>query len=170
MPQKSRYNIPRRQIPRLTDIREFDYPRKLRFQCERCAKCCGDTPKKNRSIMLLDVEAKRISQKTKLSYREFLEETATSGSYRHRMKKDGLGKCLFLRDSVCTIYDARPLVCVFYPFELSHDEKGAYTFSFTDECPNVGRGQPLYRSFFSELFEKSLMTFQKDASCKDKPE
>lgn len=85
------------------------------------------------------------------------------------MKKDDSGKCFFLRDRLCTIYDARPLVCMFYPFELSHDGKGKYTFSCTDECPSVGRGNRLFRSFFEELFENSLMTFQKDASSKDKP-
>lgn len=135
---------------------DFEYPRNVRFRCQRCAICCGDTKDRVRSILLLKIEAKRISQKILKGVDEFAEKVEGCEPYIYRMKKTKDGKCIFLKGNLCTIYQTRPLICVFYPFELKEVENDRYTFAYTSECPAIGKGPQLKKSYFERLFEKSM--------------
>lgn len=135
---------------------DFEYPRNVRFKCQRCAICCGDTKDRVRSILLLKIEAKRISQKILKGVDEFAEKVEGCEPYIYRMKKTKDGKCIFLKGNLCTIYQTRPLICVFYPFELKKVENYRYTFAYTSECPAIGKGPQLKKSYFERLFEKSM--------------
>jgi len=130
---------------------KFEYPEEVSFRCEKCALCCGDTEEKTRQIFLLKSEVKRISEETLKELNEFAEETGRGDSFVYRMKKRE-GKCVFLEDNLCSIYPTRPIICRFYPFKLENLGKNRYTFSYTDECPGVGKGGQLKREFFKELF------------------
>lgn len=134
----------------------FEYPKDVRFKCMRCALCCGDTEHKIRSILLLKSEAKCISEKTSKSISEFAEKIDGFQPYIYIMKKTPDGKCVFLRENSCTIYKIRPLICMFYPFELKKNERNKYAFTCTAECPSVGKGPKLTKEFFQKLFRKSI--------------
>ena len=123
--------------------------------------CCGDTKDRVRSILLLKIEAKRISQKILKGVDEFAEKIEGCEPYIYRMKKTEDGKCIFLKGNLCTIYQIRPLICVFYPFELKKVENDRYTFAYTSECPAIGKGPQLKKSYFERLFEK-FMKMMKD--------
>jgi hypothetical protein len=132
----------------------FEYPKNVRFTCERCALCCGDTEYKIRNILLMEPEAQHISDETSTPICEFAERLRGSEPYVYRVKKTQEGKCTFLRSNTCSIYRARPLVCRFYPFELKAESTGNYVFSYTDECPRVGHGAELKREYFERLFRR----------------
>ena len=134
----------------------FEYPKNVRFKCQRCATCCGDTKDRVRSILLLKIETERISQETLKGVDEFAEEIEGSEPYVYRIKKTRDGKCMFLEGNLCTIYQIRPLICVFYPFELKEVRNYRYTFAYTSECPAIGKGPQLKRGYFERLFEKSM--------------
>jgi Fe-S-cluster containining protein len=144
------------------NILEFDYPENISFKCERCALCCADSKNRKRSILLLKIEAERISQKTLKDAAEFAEKIGGFEPYIYRMKKTRDGKCIFLKDNLCTIYKIRPLICVFYPFELRKVRSTRYTFAYTDECPAIGKGPQLKRSYFERLFKKSTRIMRED--------
>jgi Fe-S-cluster containining protein len=74
--------------------------------------------------------------------------------YVFQMKKTVKGSCVFLRDGSCSIYEVRPLICCFYPFQLQNRGNDRYVFSYTEECPGIGKGPQLERMFFEELFAK----------------
>ncbi len=141
----------------------FDYPKNVRFTCERCAKCCGDTKERVRSILLLKIEAERISQRTLKDIRKFAEKIEGSEPYVYQMKKTHGGKCLFLKDNSCSIYQMRPLICRFYPFQLKNIRDRKPMFTYTDECPSIGKGPQLKRSFFEKLFNEFLKVMAEDA-------
>ena len=130
------------------------YPKNVRFLCDKCALCCGNTKKRARTILLLNVEAQRISKETKKGIGEFAQKAEGSGPYVYQMKKTDEGKCVFLKDDLCTIYEIRPLICRCYPFELKTVGDN-YIFAFTDECPRIGRGPRLKKSYFEKLFKES---------------
>ena len=74
--------------------------------------------------------------------------------YCYEMKKTKEGKCIFLKENQCSIYSLRPLICIFYPFELKFDDgKASHIFSFTTECPEIGTGRRLDEIAFENLFE-----------------
>jgi Fe-S-cluster containining protein len=132
---------------------DFLYPENLQFECNRCGICCGDTQEKTRHIIMLESEAKEIQEKTGLNLGEFCFEVSDKQPYRFEMKKQANGKCLFLKPEGCCIYEFRPLICRFYPFELKFDEaKQAYVFNPTVECPAINQGKLLNENDFRKLF------------------
>jgi len=133
---------------------DFIYPRKVSFECNGCGLCCGDTEQKTRHILLLESEAKCISEQTCLPIDQFAEPISDKEPYVYEMLKPTNGKCFFLKDNRCTNYTYRPLICRFYPFELkpTQDKKG-YIFNFTPECPAIGKGKTWSCKDFEELFK-----------------
>ena len=67
------------------------------------------------------------------------------------------GKCIFLEGTDCSIYDQRPLVCRFYPFELKTMKGGKHVFAYTVECPGIGIGKRLERDYFENLFKRACI-------------
>jgi Fe-S-cluster containining protein len=133
---------------------EFTYPVNIHFDCNRCGLCCGDTKQRARHILLLETEAKQISSQTSLSQAEFSMEIRDKFPYVYEMKKTSEGKCVFFKDSQCSIYPLRPLICMFYPFELKFvDDKGLHNFDFTSECPGINQGRVFDEKDFKKLFE-----------------
>ncbi len=141
---------------------DFDYPKNVRFKCERCALCCGDTKNRVRSILLLRIEAERISHKTLKNVDDFAEKIEGFEPYVYRMKKTKDGKCIFLNDNLCSIYQIKPLICTFYPFKLEV-RSNRYIFAYTDECPAIGNGPKLKRGYFERLFKKFTELMNKNA-------
>lgn len=143
---------------------EFDYPRNVRFKCERCALCCGDTRNRVRSILLLKIETDYISRKTSKSPDEFAEKVEGFEPYTYRMKKTNDGKCVFLKDNSCSIYETRPLICRFYPFQLKNIRTDRYAFEYTTECPGIGKGPKVKKRFFEQLFKALTELVNKNSS------
>jgi Fe-S-cluster containining protein len=132
---------------------DFTYPNNLVFECNRCGLCCGDTKQKTRHILLLESEANAISAQTALPKVDYATRIPDKAPYCYEIKKDNEGKCFFLKNNLCAIYALRPLICRFYPFELKFDQdKNTYVFSFTLECPEVGKGKIVTIRDFEELF------------------
>ena len=138
----------------------FEYPADICFGCSKCGLCCGDTQQKKRHVLLLKSDAERIAAQTKREIGTFTDEIEDKAPYVYEMqKKPGDGKCLFLQGNECVVYVVRPLICRFYPFELSTKEEGVYVFRVTDECSGVfshgpqGVGMKLDAGFFRALLE-----------------
>jgi hypothetical protein len=141
----------------------FSYPKNVHFQCTKCALCCGDTKKRTRHILLLKKEAERISEVTLKLVEEFSVQIEGQEPYVYEMKKTKKeGKCLFLKENICTIYTLRPLICRFYPLQLEIIEDGKYRFSHTAECPGIGQGEKLQESYFGNLFQQAREQFAKN--------
>ena len=138
-----------------TEANDFDYPRNVRFQCTRCTKCCGDTPTKTRHIIMVEVEARRISEATLQPIVAFAHRIGGRAPYVYEMRKNQKGKCVLLNEDSCTVYTLRPLVCRFYPSKLEHGKRGRHLFSFTDECPGIGKGKRLTPEEFRELMREA---------------
>jgi Fe-S-cluster containining protein len=98
---------------------------------------------------------------------EFAEEVEGHDPYVCRVKKTSEGKCVFLSGETCTVYSVRPLVCRFYPFELKPAGNKRYVFSYTDECPSIGKGPCLRKSHFRKLFAELERTLKEAWSEKE---
>jgi Fe-S-cluster containining protein len=132
---------------------DFTYPANVSFECSKnCGLCCGDTKQKTRRILLLESEADKIRAETAKPIEFFAKQTANKAPYCFEMKKIE-GKCVFLKDNKCTIYELRPLICRFYPFELKFSEdKKIHLFDFTLECPTINKGKLMTKADFEALF------------------
>jgi hypothetical protein len=132
-------------------------PKNVRFECQRCARCCGDTPHRGRIIYLLESEVKQISKKTGLRPLEFASPISGLGNFKYKMKKRN-GICIFLKNKACQIYSIRPTVCRLYPF-LAYKNDGSLVFEISEDCPGIGLGAPLDEEHFTRLaeFAKSIV-------------
>ena len=133
---------------------DFTYPVKVQFDCNRCGLCCGDTKQKTRRILLLEIEAAKISSQTSEQISDFSTEIKDKLPYSYEVKKTSEGKCVFLKDNQCCIYSLRPLICMFYPFELKFDkDQNLHVFDFTLECPGINQGKVFHERDFKKLFK-----------------
>jgi len=131
----------------------FEYPECVGFQCTRCTICCGNTKNRTRRIVLLKEEAFKIYEAVLRSVEAFATPIADRGQYVYEMRKTREdGKCIFLKDVDCGIYAVRPLVCRFYPFELTTLRSGKKRFLSTGECPGIGKGETMGKEYFENLF------------------
>jgi Fe-S-cluster containining protein len=131
----------------------FTYPKDLKFECNKCTLCCGDTKEKTRHIIMLENEAIKIQKQTNININDFCFGNTNQQPYKFEMKKQYDNKCFFLKHNVCSIYNFRPLICRFYPFELKFDEKQQkYVFTATVECPALNHGKRLTQMYFKTLF------------------
>ena len=121
---------------------DFTYPANLRFECNRCGLCCGDTNKKQGTFFFLEAKLKKSLITTCQPLTDFSSAIADKAPYVYEMKKSSEGKCVFLKENRCSIYPLRPLICMFYPFELKFAENTEFhNFDFTVECPAIGKGK-----------------------------
>lgn len=145
-----------------TDIK---YPLNLRFACYRCGLCCGDTSNKMRHVLLTEQDAEHIANTTCQPINTFADPITDKEPYLYEMHKTD-GKCTFLQNNQCTIYGDRPLICRFYPFELSTDADGIYVFRETAECPSIQAqdedAKRLGARFFRALLALAEAQFQAD--------
>jgi len=101
---------------------------------------------------VLPQEASKISLETKLKLDSFLVPFANSAPYTYLMRKHD-GRCCFLEKGDCTIYDLRPITCVFFPFFLNRTSDEGFRFELTQErCRGLGLGPPLPEEHFRSLF------------------
>jgi Fe-S-cluster containining protein len=131
------------------------YPKNIRFECQRCAKCCGDTPERKRKVLMLEREVEQISEITNLKPEEFSTSTARSGPYRYTMRKQE-AKCVFLKSTVCQIYNHRPLLCRFFPFCLEQLGDESFEFNSSEECPGIGLGKVIEEEIFMSMLTEAL--------------
>jgi Fe-S-cluster containining protein len=140
----------------------IDYPKSVRFQCLLCALCCRDTESRTRHILLLETEAQRISDATSKPIKEFALRTEGYDPYVYEIKKTlKERKCIVLKEKNCTIYELRPLVCRYYPFQLSTKSR-KHRFCYTQECPGIGKGKQLRREYFESLLELASNRLNQD--------
>ncbi len=150
-----------RRIIRLLRFKvEFNYPKSVRFRCVKCGLCCGDTKAKTRHIILLKSEADQISKTMLQPISQFATKIEGREPYIYEMRKRENGKCVYLQNNRCNIYKNRPLICRFYPFELS-SYGGKYSFQFTEECSGINKGRILRETYFRKIYNLALAKYRR---------
>lgn len=133
-----------------------EHPENVRWKCVRCTACCRDTSSHKRCVRILADEVSRICRQTGLKAEDFSIPFTHSPPYTHEIRKSN-GKCLFLQGGLCSIYSARPITCVFYPFFLSRIDEKRFRFELTPErCSGLGLGHELSREQFRRLFTLAI--------------
>ena len=140
----------------------FEYPKHVNFLCNKCSRCCSETEDSVRHILLMKTDAQRISNKILIDINEFVEKISGYEPYIYEMKKTEDGKCFFLENNLCSIYEIRPLICKFYPFQLRKIGNNRFSFSFTNKCTGIGNGPRRRRVFFENLFGQALNAMEEN--------
>jgi len=100
--------------------------------CVKCGKCCI-----GRTIFITIEELKRIREYTKMNIDEFAEvHHSPLGIVTIVLKQDRYGRCVFLRNSLCSIHEVKPFQCrtypvIYSPLILPEERDGKYIFRCT---------------------------------------
>jgi Fe-S-cluster containining protein len=130
---------------------EFYYPPDVKWTCTLCGKCCKDMEGKERRVLLLEKDLKRIM--SSVDSPGFFSEVS-EGQFVGRIKMVD-GECIFLRDNVCRVYEVRPLICRMYPFWVEKVDD-FFVIGVDNECPGLSEGETLGEEFYKELLNYAL--------------
>ena len=143
------------------------------FKCHSCNHCCTDvvcllTPWDVRRIM-------RMTGKDPYEFLEFLtpEEIKDVGGddptwlevdgerYVMALQRDDSTGCTFLNNEsrLCSIYEARPMLCRLYPFKVKQSTKGQYQgFTLHEDvgCPKHTDGKVLAKPLYDLYVQEDL--------------
>ncbi len=108
---------------RIDEVQLAEKIKAIGFKCKKCAKCCREEYGDN-TVFIFPSEIRRISLKTGLSRNDFAIPTPSQDrdaegnihTFEWVLRKNG--DCIFLQESLCTIYEKRPYICKTYPFYL----------------------------------------------------
>ena len=90
--------------------------------------------------------------------KDFAQFSGEDAPFSLEMEKTE-GKCIFLKNGRCKIYDFRPLLCRCFPFWIEREGKWKFIFKASEECPGMGKGLTLKRSFFVQLLKQSFEAY-----------
>jgi uncharacterized protein len=78
------------------------YRHRNRFRCTSCGDCCR--------FKVIPIEKEDVKKLEAAGYKDFYEKKGEL-----RLKRLN-GKCFFLKDDKCSVYEHRPTVCMEFPF------------------------------------------------------
>ena len=147
--------------PKTKQIVDVFFRKDIKFKCQRCAVfCCRlGGPK-------LNVKDLQRLEKAGYKLEIYVDNTKKKKSDNERfLKEKEDGSCIFLKHNVesknytCTIYEFRPSVCRFYPFEFLSTDHSTGVLRIIPCCNglNASDEELVDRKFIEEnLFESII--------------
>ena len=113
----------------------------VKFECQpQCANCCRLS---GGYVFLKEDEASRIARRLEISEQEFLDFFCRFYDDQLCLVDGENDHCVFLENSICSIYEVRPEQCRTYPFWPENLKSFARWRLTADECPGIGRGKEI---------------------------
>jgi len=119
------------------------YARGLRFTCTGCGKCCTRNGKYE-AVYLARGEARRIAAHLGLSAAAFRRRYTYRENGFTLLRFTEEGACVFLRDSLCGIYDVRPAQCRTFPFWPENLDRKVWKEEIAPICEGISPEGRLY--------------------------
>jgi len=139
----------------------------LAFQCQQCSYCCRFEPG---FVFLTNSDIRNLASYFNVSTKAFIKnhcrEVYGGDGTKISLKEKKNHDCQYW-DEGCTVYPARPVQCISYPFWpsiLSSEESWQKEAEF---CPGIGKGPLLTEE---EIHKRMKLRDEPLFSCKDKVE
>jgi hypothetical protein len=114
----------------------------LRFECTRCAGCCGGFPG---YVWITREEIDRAAESLRVTPDEFIEQYTRRIGGRYTLEEVKNWNCVMLRDaggdSGCRIYPVRPVQCRTFPFWDENLREKEHWNHAAEDCPGMNRGR-----------------------------
>ena len=91
-------------------LRKFGEEIEARIDCTQCANCCRVT-----EVGITDRDVEKLAKFIGLTKDEFLRESTARDEFNDLILKRTEAGCVFLKDNLCTVYQARPQNCANFP-------------------------------------------------------
>lgn len=110
----------------------------LRFQCQRCGKCCTGEPG---TVYVAQDEIVSIAEFLNIKVAQVKKDYLYPFRDSYSIKELMDGSCVFYKNNGCLIYSVRPRQCKTYPFWLKNLRNQNKWLEVAKECPGVGKGR-----------------------------
>ena len=131
------------------------YAEGIRFSCTGSGKCCtihGDYA----YVFVTRSEEKAIAEHRKLTLKQLRSKHTYRPSGQPRSLRFPDGRCTFVKNNQCTIYEARPQQCRTWPFWKENLDPETWVTDVAAFCPGIGQGR-LYTKEEIERIAKSRL-------------
>ncbi len=123
-------------------MNEKFYKDGLKFECQRCGFCCGNSPG---FVYLSERDLTVLCEYFKMSAKEFTEKYCRFVDYYYgekvlALKEKSNYDCVLWANG-CTAYKARPVQCSTYPFWNWIIENENSWQDCAKECPGINKGK-----------------------------
>lgn len=111
----------------------------LKFECQRCSKCCRGEPG---YVWTTDAEIDRMAEVLGLTSAEFRSSYVRRVGDRLSLKEFPGGDCVLWggEGRGCLVYAVRPVQCQTFPFWDEHLRAPGAWADLADYCPGVNKG------------------------------
>lgn len=113
------------------------YTAGLRFECQRCGRCCRGEPG---VVWVNQREIEEISEFLGISKNAFAKKYLRGINDRFSLLEYGNGDCI-MYDNGCKIYNKRPCQCRSFPFWKSNLENRSAWEKVKKTCPGIDKGK-----------------------------
>lgn len=139
----------------------------LAFQCQQCSYCCRFEPG---FVFLTSTDIKKLASYFKISTKAYIDNHCRKvhgvGGTQISLKEKKNHDCQYW-DQGCTVYPARPVQCISYPFWSSILESEERWKKESEFCPGIGKGPLLAEG---EILKRLKLRDEPLFSCEDKVE
>lgn len=97
-------------------LRRFAEDIEAQIDCKQCANCCRVT-----EVRITGRDIEKLAKFLGMTPEEFLEQHTQRDEENKLILKRSDAGCEFLKDNLCTVYDARPHDCVNFPHLVRGD-------------------------------------------------
>lgn len=111
----------------------------IRFECQASGKCCHFRSGYSHVYVSL-AERRRLATLLKMRTSTFTRTYCVRSGDSYELRADG-DACIFLRENMCSVYEARPVQCSSWPFWPENMTRKAWRKEVVSFCPGVGRGR-----------------------------
>jgi Fe-S-cluster containining protein len=114
-------------------------PEFVRFVCQPdCSACCRIGEGK---VFITENEARHIAAFLNISEAQLLDSFTRIQDDRFCLTDGAHQRCIFLKGSLCSVYDVRPGQCRTYPFWPENMKNESRWRIIKQECPGIGKGK-----------------------------
>lgn len=131
---------------------KYFFEKGIRFQCQRCGKCCTGEPG---TVYVSKEEIKKIANYLEIKESIFKKHYLYPFRDSYSIKELSDGSCVFYSEDGCKIYPVRPMQCATYPFWLKNLRNENIWKEVEKECPGIGRGKVFSLQEIFKILDKS---------------
>jgi hypothetical protein len=91
-------------------LRRFGEDIEAQIDCTTCANCCRVS-----EVEITDRDIDKLAKFLGMSREEFLSDSTQRDEAGHLILRKTEAGCVFLKDNLCTVYEARPHNCANFP-------------------------------------------------------
>ena len=144
-------------------MKKINFKDGINFECQSSGNCCVSRDSYGYVYLSMD-DLKRFSKYFNITVKDFkLQYCQTTDGFIHLKEKKNLnGKCIFLKNKRCTVYESRPSQCKTWPFWNENMHAKVWNEDIAVNCPGIGKGKKIksdtIKKFLKEDYnnEKSI--------------